>query len=105
MGGSGSGGWTPTVPSNPCERLKFRANVNSPQPTMIAALRLADVLSVSLQTTPSTAVIVSVRGTPVGALTGAKVAELVNCLQNGFQYVATVVSLQGGNCTVEVAHA
>ncbi len=104
MGGSGSGGWTPTPPKNSCEKIAFRANVNSPQPAVLASLQVGHVLNVRLQISPATAVIVEHAGAAVGALTGAAVNELVNCLQNGYTYTASVVSITGGNCTVDVRH-
>lgn len=103
MGGSGSsGGWIPSTPSNACDRVNFRAVINSPQP-IVSTLQLQDVLVVSLQMTPTPAVVVSFNGSIAGALTGAQVNTLVNCLQNGFTYDATVVAIAGANCTVQVS--
>jgi hypothetical protein len=103
MGGSGSsGGWAPSAPSNPCDRINFRAVINSPKP-IVNTLKLQDVLDVRLQTLPVLAVVVELRGTVVGALTGAQVNSLVNCLQNGYTYTATVVAIAGGSCTVQVS--
>jgi len=104
MGGSGGGGWTPTTPSNPCERIKFRTTINSPQPAIVPSLKPGDVLQVMLQTTPMIAVIVLFNGAVVGALVGTQVNGLVNCIQNGYQYEATVFSVAGGNCVVDVSH-
>lgn len=104
MGGSGSTGWVPTAPSNQCERLAFRAIINSPQPGIIPSLTTGNVLKVKLQTTPTIAVIAELAGTLVGALTGTRVNELVNCIQNGYEYEATVVAVVGGKCTVDVSH-
>lgn len=104
MGGSGSGGWTPTAPSNACERLAFRAMVNSPQPAVISMLKAGDTLDVRLRTTPTVSVIVEFNGAIAGALTGTQVNTLINCLQNSYQYTATVISVSGGNCVVDVRH-
>lgn len=104
MSGSGSGGWSPTTPSNSCERLVFRASVNSPQPQVISKLKVNDVLDVRLQTTPTFAVVVEFLGQTAGSLTGTQVNTLINCLQNSYQYHATVVSISGGNCVVDVQH-
>jgi hypothetical protein len=51
---------------------------------------------------PTPAVVVELNGIIVGALTGAQLNSLVNCLQNGYTYEATVVAIAGGNCTVQV---
>jgi len=96
-----SGGWTPSTPSNACERVNFRADINSPQP-IVSTLKLQDVLTVRLQTTPLPSVVVEFRGVVAGALTGSNINTLVNCIQNGYTYEATVVSIVGGRCTVQV---
>lgn len=102
MGGSGSsGGWVPSTPSNVCDRINFLAVINSPQ-AIVNTLKLQDVLAVSLQMTPVPAVVVSHKGSVVGALTSAQVNSLVNCIQNGFIYEAIVVGITGASCTVNV---
>lgn len=101
MAGS-KGGWAPTVPSSPCERINFRANINSPQPAVLGPLGLRTELDVKLQTAPTISVIVEYIGVTAGALTGTEVSKLINCIQNGFEYSATIVSIDKGNYTVQV---
>jgi hypothetical protein len=105
MGGSGSGGWTPSAPSSPCDELSFRSIVNSPQPAVISQLSQGDVLNVRLQAAPQTAVVVEYNGAVAGTLAGVQVSSLINCLQNGYDFVAEVRSIVGGKCTVEVRPA
>jgi hypothetical protein len=102
MGGSGSVGWTPSVPSDPCDKLSFVAIVNSPQPAVIAKLSQGDLLNVKLQATPQTVVVVEYQGAVAGTLAGVQVTRLINCLQNGYEYNAKVISVVGGKCTIEV---
>lgn len=97
--------WTPTTPTNPCDQLSFRSSVNSPQPSVISGLNQGDILQVVLQTLPQTAVVVQHQGATAGALVGTKVNSLINCLQNGYQFVAEVLEVAGGRCTVEVRPA
>lgn len=101
MGGSG-GGWTPTVPSSPCERINFRANINSPQPAVLGPLGLGTELDVKLQTIPTISVVMEYSGAIAGSLTGTEVSKLINCIQNGFEYSATIVTIDKGNYTVQV---
>ena len=93
----------PGPPLNPCERVAFRAALNSPQPAVIAKLTVGDELTIRLQTTPNTAIVAEYSGVIAGSLTGSHVSTLTNCIQNGFQYLATVVSVSGGNCIVDVS--
>lgn len=102
MAGSGSSDWTPSTPSSPCDQLSFTAIINSPQPVVIGGLKQGDVLNVRLQSAPQTAVVVEYNGAVAGALTGVKIASLINCLHNGYTFSAEVISVVGGKCTVEV---
>jgi hypothetical protein len=104
-GGGGGGGWAPSSPTSPCDSLKFLAVVSSPQPNALAGLRVGILLDISVQSTPRSAVIVTHGRTVVGALTGPKVSTLVNCIQNGYEFKAKVMSLSSGRCEVEVRPA
>lgn len=101
MGGSG-GGWTPTAPSNPCERLNFRADIASPQPAAISSLQVGQKLVLSLIQGASPSVHVLNQSSIVGTLTGPNVPRLIQCMMQGFIFEADVVALNGGLCTVQV---
>lgn len=103
MGGSGSGGWTPTSSSDKCATLVFDAQLNSPQPSALATLLQGEYLSVELSALPRQVVQVSKSGMVVGALTGTQAPQLINCLQNGYSFKAEVVNVTSGMCTVRVS--
>lgn len=103
MGGSGSsGGWNPTPPRDPCGTLAFRAQINSPQPAALTQLQAGAKLILQLALPAQTSVIAWHNGIQVGALTGVKVASLINCLCNGYGFEAEVVTISGGLCAVDV---
>ncbi|MGD1091633.1 MAG: hypothetical protein ABSB35_06515 [Bryobacteraceae bacterium] len=60
------------------------------------------VLNVVLQVAPQTAIVVEYNGAVAGALTGTKITNLINCIQNGYDFTAEVISIVGGKCTVKV---
>jgi dUTPase len=99
MGGSTSGGYVPTVPSSPCDRINFRANINSPQPSVLSTLQVGSFLDIELQ---ATIIVAKYHGAALGTLTGHSVANLIGCIQNGYQYHAEVLNISGGNCLVRV---
>lgn len=106
MGGSGSGGsWEPTPLRDPCGTLAFRAQVNSPQPGALSQLQPGTILLLQVALPAQTSVVVWHNGIQVGALTGAKVASLINCLRNGYAFEAVVTSTVGGLCAVDVRPA
>jgi hypothetical protein len=101
MGGSGSSGYVPTAPANPCGRLSFQATVSSPKPNVVSQLSVGSVLDVLLNA-QGQGVVLEHNGQTVGALIGSHVAQLVNCINSGFDYQATVVQLNGGHCVVRI---
>lgn len=103
MGGSGTGGWTPTSSSDKCATLVFEAQLNSPQAPVLATLVLGEFLSVELSALPRQVVQVLKSGVMVGVLTGSQTPQLINCLQNGYSFRAEVQSVAGGMCTVRVS--
>lgn len=102
MGGSGGGSWTPSVPSSPCSRLAFIAVINSPQQAVVSTLSVGDVLQVSLLTNPVITVVVTKNGAVAGSITCAQLSQLISCLQNGYDFEATVDNISGAHCKVRV---
>lgn len=103
MGGSGSGGWTPTSPTDKCSTLAFEAQLNSPQAAILATLVIGEYLAVDLSALPKQVVQVIKNGVVVGALTGTQTPQLIGCLQNGYSFQAEVLNVAGGMCTVRVS--
>jgi hypothetical protein len=81
--------------------LSFQATLNSPQASVLAQLEVGSVLEVGLASSGSS-VEVRFNGQLAGAVTGTKVAQLINCLNSGFQFRAVVVTLTGGQCVLRV---
>jgi hypothetical protein len=101
MSGSESRGYTPTAPANPCARLSFQATINSPKPDVVSHLTVGDVLDVALNP-EGQGVVLEHNGRLAGSLISTHVAQLVNCINSGFDYRATVVQLNGGYCVVRI---
>jgi rRNA processing protein Krr1/Pno1 len=104
MGGSGSGGYTPSAPSSPCSRLSFQATLNSPKASVLAQLQEGSVLEVELDSSGKS-VEVLFKSQVAGSVTGSKVAQLINCLTSGFTFRAVVVTLTGGQCLLRIEPA
>lgn len=102
MAGSGSRDREIKPPKSPCSSLRFRAVLNSPQANVIKALRVDDELPLSVLPSPPNPVVATHNGVTAGTVTGSQVNALVNCIMNGFQFVATVIEVRGGECIVDV---
>ena len=104
MSGSGRG-WSPTPPSEPCATLAFRAQLNSPQAALLTQLAVGDVLTVQLAAAPQSAVLAMHGNQAAGSITGPRLTSLINCLRNGYTFVAEILAIAGGQCTVDVRPA
>lgn len=103
-GGGGSGGQTPVA--TPCEELKLEAQLTSPQPAVVAALQVHEVLVVDLVSMNGRYVIQVLKdGQAAGGLPQSEAAALRDCIRQGHKFKATVLSLNGGQVQVHVEHA
>ncbi|MDD5169680.1 MAG: hypothetical protein PHN75_12740 [Syntrophales bacterium] len=97
--GDGGGGIPPTPPID-CARIMEKTILNSPVPEVINALKSGDILNVKLQ--GKSLVATTKEGKVAGALTPPLLPRIVQCIAEGHEYVAIVLSVSGGQCTVEV---
>ena len=113
MGGSGigtsgfgvtGGGETGGVPhgDEPCTSLSGRSLVASPQPSTVAVLKVGDRLTLSLTEGQAPVHAYTEPHELVGALVPTFLLRLVECMQTGSSYSATVFSIDGGAVTVDI---
>lgn len=110
MSGNGTSGPGPTGPggeSTKCGDLKFRATVESVQPSAADTLSVGDILTVELAATSTGPAVVQLQradSAVVGAIV-TRVHELIRCIQDGYAYVAEVIEIDGGNVRVQIRPA
>ena len=88
-----------------CRSLDFLTALASPDPDGVDALREGDVLDVDLIVERGVTVI-GVRphdGAVVGTVVFEQAAQLRSCLQQGFEYQARVISIEGGIVRVQIS--
>lgn len=102
-GGGGSGGGPGY--SSPCDTLRFDSQLSSPQAPVVATLSPGDVLLIAVaQMNGQVVVQVLRRGQPAGGLTGPEATQLRNCIEQGHNFNATVLQVNGGQVRVRVEH-
>ena len=105
MSGSGSsggdGGLGPGLQDIDCTRISATTVLNSPVPNVINSLNKDDILDVKVQNGMSL-VAVTQQGDIAGALTPTALPRIVECIGDGFEYVAIVLSVSGGECCVHI---
>lgn len=95
VGGARAG--TPGIAD--CARLRVVVSLSNPQPEVISGLRIQDVLSVELREQagyPQVAILAD-GSRLAGVVIGHALRQLLDCLAAGFEYVAVVRSIDGGN--------
>lgn len=99
-GGGGGGGDQPKIE---CEFLAFETQLTSPKATVVAKLKPNDVLQIELRSPGGTAVVAAIFESEIaGGITAQDVQRLRECLQEGYEYRATVISVKEGQVRVRV---
>lgn len=100
---SGSGGGIDRPRNGPdCANLQETTNLNSVDAGVAATIKPNDQLAVSAQTPRGPLLAVTTRGEAVGSITSASLARILECINQGFHFVAIVQSITGGRIVVEV---
>lgn len=87
-----------------CERLSFDTQLSSPKPAVVAQLKVDDVLAVEIdQQGPAQVVVIKLGNQIAGGITSPKMVRLLECLQAGSTYQATVTSISGGQVSVRIS--
>jgi len=103
MSGSGGGGGNTSVePVMNCASISFNTDINSPHEEALEGLKARDKLDVVL----SNNTVVVVRqdtGDTLGSVNWSSIARLIECLRDGFEYVAVVRDIQDGLIKVHIS--
>lgn len=106
MSGSGGGSYSggPSYTSS-CDTLRFDSQLSSPQAPVVASLTPGDVLLIEVvQMNGQVVVQVLHNGQPAGGLAGPEATQLRNCIDQGHNFTATVLQVNGGQVRVRVEH-
>lgn len=108
--GGGGGGGVVNTPGNgpprvPCDELTFDCYLASPAPDVVARLVTDDILNLQIGTSASGGMVVEARtqsGDVAGSIS-AQIHAILECIQAGFAFVATVISVNAGAIRVHVS--
>ncbi|AJE98828.1 hypothetical protein SG18_12675 [Pandoraea apista] len=96
-GGDGPGGGE----EDPCV-LQEQAFINSVNASVLRNVRVGDVLDVQFLAGPPRLLVNDRNANALGSITSQSYLQIIACIQNGRQYVAEVLSINGGACYVNV---
>ena len=101
-GATGQGGSGTDGGADPCD-IAAITNLNSPNPNVIRGLQAGDKLQIDLRTGPPRLLLaVTATGQTAGSITSPQMATIIQCILQGVNYVAEVISVRGGICQVRV---
>jgi hypothetical protein len=102
MSGSSSSSWTAPA-GDSCERLTSETTLTSPDRAVISQLNVGTTLEVEVDNSGARPVVRAMyHGQVAGSITSSIIQRLVECIGEGYEYVAEVLSIQGGTCRVRV---
>lgn len=103
MSGSGGGGDWIIPPGDSCERLMSETTLTSPDRVIVSQLRQGTLLDVEVDNSGMRPVVRAMYdGKAAGSITSSIIQRIVECIEKGYDYVAEVLSVQGGTCKVRV---
>lgn len=96
--GGGGGG----DPSDDCD-IRERTRLNSPDRTVLATLRVGDVLRLRLENGPPVVLLaLDARERPAGSITSPMLPQIIQCIRRGRTYEAEVQAMNGAVCEVQI---
>lgn len=102
MSGSGGGTWI-DQPGDSCATLSQQTTLNSPNRAVLAQLSKGTELEVSINKSGKAVTVEALfNGQVAGTITASIIQRLAECMEQGYQYVAEVIDVQGGACRVQI---
>ena len=104
MSGSGGGGGPAyDAPVSNCASLSKVTTLNSPVPSVVSTLSVNDELLVRVDPAGSSRVEAHTRaGAVAGSITFSGIGALIKCIEDGWEFIAIVQKIAGGDVTLEV---
>lgn len=85
-----------------CSHLTFVTNLASPVPNVVAKLHKGSELTIQYNGDDQPVLALTSSGETAGSIVGALLGFMTGCIENGYEYVAKVVEIDGGRCQLEV---
>ena len=91
--------------TNPCAQIDETVRLNSPQPAVLAQIKVTEVLKLRATNAKAPILAVTSTGQVAGSVIPSSLQRLLECMSAGYEYSATVESLKGGICVVSIRPA
>lgn len=104
MSGSGGSYLGSDSPSDSCASLRFDTQLASPKAQVVAQLQVGDVLDIAFGQGGNQIVVALWNSVEAGGIVDPHLNQLRNCMNQGEQFQARVLSITGGQVRVRVQH-
>lgn len=104
MSGSGGSYLGSDSPSDSCATLRFDTQLASPKAQVVALLQVGNDLDLAFGQGGNQVVIALWQGMDAGGIVDPHLNQLRNCMNQGEQFKARVLSITGGQVRVRVYH-
>lgn len=106
MSGSSGDGGIPSVnrpnQNENCEGLVINTNLATPQAEVINVLNLGDVLKITIASDQGPIQALNQTGNLAGNIISREQVKLLNCIISGTVYEAEVLSINDGQCNIQI---
>jgi len=85
-----------------CADIVLRTQLASPNPAVIAELGVGDILTIHLLSAVGPLQALTADNVVAGAILTSNPALLINCINNGSEFQARVLSINGGDCQISI---
>lgn len=97
-GGSSFGGSPIGGPQ--CQDINIITNIATPDPEVLAGIEVGDYLEITLRTSTGPIIASTDAGALVGSILTMSISQLINCINEGFEFHGRVMSKDGGDCKI-----
>lgn len=104
-GGGGNFGGGGGGASVSCQDISIKTSIISPDPAILAIINVDDILNISLRTNTGPLIATTNAGQILGAIFTTNPTLLIDCINQGYSYQATILSISGGDCQVLITVA
>lgn len=91
-------------PVNSCDSLVIETQLSSPKGDVIKKIKVGDILDVTTKKSGGVTVVVVIYQNEIaGGIAAPQLAKLRECIEQGTEYGAKVVAINGGQVRVRIA--
>ncbi len=106
MSGSSGGGGIPSInrpnENENCEDLVINTNLASPQAVVISNLNEGSILTIHAVSDQGPIQALDENGQVAGTIISREQVRILSCINNGTEYEAEILSIENGQCQVQI---